>query len=160
MINQKSFAVVRNIKIPCTFENESELDAKAIKIAEKTFFSKQKGAFAGLPFVYKRSIDARDKNAVKLIYSVAAEIQPENADKLLPQLKKHKNTDAAVSKEPDFSCPEINKDKRPVVVGFGPSGMFCAFALAKAGLRPVVLERGDDVETEASDVEDQRRGDA
>ena len=87
MINQKSFAVVRNIKIPCTFENESELDAKAIKIAEKTFFSKQKGAFAGLPFVYKRSIDARDKNAVKLIYSVAAEIQPENADKLLPQLK-------------------------------------------------------------------------
>ena len=66
MINQKSFAVVRNIKIPCTFENESELDAKAIKIAEKTFFSKQKGAFACLPFVYKRSISAREENAVKL----------------------------------------------------------------------------------------------
>ena len=153
MIKQKSFAVVRNIKIPCTFEDESELDAKAVRIAEKAVFSKQKGAFASSPFVYKRSIDARDKNAVKLIYSVAAEICPETSEKNVPLLKKYKNTDAVVSEEPDFSCPEINKDKRPVVVGFGPSGMFCALALARAGLKPIVLERGDDVETRAKKVE-------
>jgi len=44
-------------------------------------------------------------------------------------------------------------EKRPVVVGFGPAGMFCALALAEAGARPIVLERGEDVDARTKSVE-------
>ena len=54
------------------------------------------------------------------------------------------------SHEKDFVLPE----ERPVVVGFGPCGMFCALVLARAGLSPIVIERGDDVDTRQSKVEE------
>ena len=44
-------------------------------------------------------------------------------------------------------------ERRPVVVGFGPAGMFCALTLAQTGLRPVVLERGEDIDGRAASVE-------
>jgi uncharacterized FAD-dependent dehydrogenase len=93
--------------------------------------------------VYKRSVDARRKPNIRFVYSVLLDVDlPETAADLLK-----KNGIEAVVKEP-LSLP-LGKEKaqRPVVVGFGPGGMFCALLLAQNGYRPIVIERGGDVDT-------------
>ncbi|HBF86041.1 MAG TPA: hypothetical protein DDW54_00015, partial [Clostridiales bacterium] len=70
----------------------------------------------------KKSIDARDKNNVKYVYS--AEISDRE------------------EKEEKITLPFAETGKKVVIVGFGPCGMFCALYLARAGYKPVVLERG------------------
>src|SRR5699024_4262692 len=50
--------------------------------------------------------------------------------------------------------PKVQSRHRPVVVGFGPAGMFCALLLSRAGLCPLVVERGEDVDQRTEAVED------
>ncbi|MBR4627875.1 MAG: hypothetical protein IKO47_09300 [Ruminococcus sp.] len=95
----------------------------------------------------KRSVDARKKNDVHFIISV--DIEADGEEQLLRMLKN------AVRREEQFyevaSVPE--NVSRPVVVGFGPAGMFAALVLAMSGARPIVLERGDDVDSRCRKVE-------
>lgn len=135
-------AVVRNIKVKCTFDNPQKLDNSAIESAVLTV---KKSGLAGAvdikhPYVYKKSIDARNRDDILLIYSVAFPVSDVG-------IKSVKNVDIiSTGVGDDIFTTTRNDVHRPVVVGFGPGGMFCALALAKAGLRPIVLERGDDVD--------------
>lgn len=95
--------------------------------------------------ITKKSVDARDKNDVFYVFSVAFGI--ENEHKYLGI----KNV--SVQKPYSFSVPKASSGLSPVVVGFGPAGMFAALILAKAGLRPTVIERGRCVERRKRDVE-------
>jgi hypothetical protein len=105
--------------------------------------------------VFRRAYDARKKNAVVLIYTVDCEVRDE------PAVLAGKQGDPHVRPAPDtryrfvghapadFFAPER---PRPLVVGFGPCGIFAALLLAQMGLRPIVLERGKEVRQRTKDT--------
>jgi len=92
--------------------------------------------------IIRRSVDARKKPDVRIVYTVDAVIDGNEA-KILKQsgCKRASLAQPTYYKVPK---PAAEPQKPPVVVGFGPAGMFAALVLALAGLRPLVLERGAD----------------
>ncbi len=101
--------------------------------------------------VKKRSIDARKKPQVFYLYTVAVKVAKEDA--ILQRNKKKPHIGKL--QETVYRLPERKgrPKQRPVVVGFGPAGMFAAYLLALAGAEPIVLERGQAVEQRRRDVE-------
>ena len=67
--------------------------------------------------------------------------------------KVKKNKQVTVVEEKEYDLSPIHSDARPVIVGAGPAGLFCAYVLAKRGIRPILLERGDAVEERVKKVE-------
>ena len=100
--------------------------------------------------VSKQSIDSRNKNNIKMIYSVDVELESGEAE-IAAKFPLNK----VVHKERyNYVIPENKRTSqlRPVIVGFGPAGMLCGLILAKSGLCPIILERGNDVEKRQKDV--------
>ena len=102
----------------------------------------------------RRSLDARRKDDIHYVCSFAVSVRG-SEEKLLAR---RKSPDVSAYREKEYPIPRAETAERPVVVGFGPAGMFAALLLAYAGARPIVLERGGDVDSRLEAVERFRAG--
>ena len=107
--------------------------------------------------IARRSVDARDKRGVCLMLSLDVQLRSDKAEQTL--VKRFKPNQAALINVPDerdvFALPVSPYPagrSRPVVVGAGPAGLFCALGLAVRGAKPIVLERGKRVDERTADV--------
>ncbi|MBO5853009.1 MAG: hypothetical protein J6Q74_04280 [Clostridia bacterium] len=127
--------LVSNIKLPLDTDFDAlknSLNFKGVNVKSAT--------------LYKKSVDARKKNDVHFCCSVLIETDNEKLS-----LKKIKNSKPYT--EPVYKYKKAVSNIRPVVIGFGPAGIFAAYTLAMAGLMPIVIERGDDVDTRKAKVD-------
>lgn len=101
--------------------------------------------------ISKVSIDARH-GKVSLVCSVALSTDLDE-DNLVKKIN-NPNIKAQLPSSLDIPQKDCKSQFRPVVVGFGPAGMFCSLVLARAGLRPIIIERGPDIDKRTKDVEE------
>ncbi|MEF9967515.1 MAG: hypothetical protein RR766_03300 [Longicatena sp.] len=96
--------------------------------------------------ISKESIDAR-KDDIHFVYTCLVDVLHEG--------RYLTNKDISTYKEVKYHIPELSEpiETRPIVVGFGPSGMFASLLLAEAGLKPIIFERGSSVDERIKDVD-------
>jgi len=138
--------ILRNLRL----ESDEDLDILIKKAAKK--LRVPENDIADIRPV-KRSLDARKKDDIH--YTCSAAVTLKRGEERALRCK-----DAAPYTPPSYDIPHVQTTERPVVVGFGPAGMFAALCLARAGARPIVVERGQEAVKRAAAVEAFRRGGA
>ena len=139
---------LNELKLPLEHEPEAISDALCRRLKLKP------AQLQGPPQVVKRSVDARRKSHIQLAYSVEFSLEPGLEQRLLKRFAR----DAHLQPAPDTTyqlvaqAPANANLPRPVVVGAGPCGYFCALLLAQMGLRPLLLERGKPVKERSADT--------
>ena len=100
--------------------------------------------------ISKKGIDARDKNSIFYAYEV--DVKTLKEEKIFSMVK-----DKDVLRTPDEGYRYVlkrNSDIRPVIIGSGPAGLFSAFMLAEAGYKPLIIERGEQIEKRVKSVDE------
>ncbi len=121
--------------------NASELEALSVA-AEELRRAGVSPARLNL-YIYRRSVDARKRDDIRIVYSVAAKF-PEPTACELPKLKKHRAAfleSGEIEDEIIFGSEHMSAP--PLVVGMGPAGLFSALLLAERGYEPTIIDRGD-----------------
>lgn len=127
---------ITQLKLPIEHKKDAlyKKAASILRVPEKDILSLQ---------IKKKSVDARKKPQLFYLYSV--DVQIKNEEKVVKKLPK----DCVIPKDVIYKVPEADSscfEKRPVIVGAGPAGLFCAYIFALSGIKTILIERGDAVE--------------
>ena len=134
---------INQIKLPLTADEHDLRRAagKALRLDENRIRTLR---------VTKKAVDSRKKDNIFFVYNVEVDVDgDENA------ILRRCGSGIEAVKEVSFTPLEIKRtsELRPVIVGFGPAGMFSGLALARAGFKPLILERGAHIEDRQKDVQ-------
>lgn len=146
MINNKTRIVSEAISLPFTADSN-----EAIEISKRRL-KKALGELSDCSFsIFRRSIDARKKDDIRFVYTVMAQTEKALTERESASLE-HFGFRACPDQSIDYVFGTEKSAYRPLVVGSGPAGMFCALMLAEQGYKPILIERGDCIEKRISTV--------
>ncbi|MCG9557731.1 NAD(P)/FAD-dependent oxidoreductase [Vibrio kanaloae] len=132
------------IKLPLDHEESAIQDAIEAKLGIN---SDQVLSFN----IFKRGYDARKKSKILLIYTL--DVLVENEAELLEQFISDPHVKVTPDMEYKFVAKAVeNQTERPVVIGFGPCGLFAGLVLAQMGFNPIIVERGKEVRERTKDT--------
>ena len=137
---------LHNIKLPLSYHSKSLIQAaaKALGVSQSAVEHCE---------ISKKSVDARKKNDVCFVVALDVTLKnPQDEKRIAARLTPSVGGLAAPYTPPAVIKLERAPAVRPIVVGFGPAGLFAALTLAEAGACPIVLERGQDVDIRTRDV--------
>lgn len=100
--------------------------------------------------IVKESIDARKKNSIKINYSV--EIVCDNENKIVTRAKDKDVKIQEKNQAAEFKLGSEKMNERPIIVGMGPAGLFAGLLMAQKGYRPLIIERGEDVDKRTDSI--------
>ena len=146
--------LIQQLKLRVPHE-EKEIKAKAAKallLREEEILGME---------ILRCSLDARKKPEIFAIYAVEVKVPDEKRTLDRALKNKRAKEQFSLSTRVRYQFPnvsgnpgkDVNEQSRPVIVGAGPAGLFCAYYLSLAGLRPLLFERGKSVEKRQEDVE-------
>ncbi len=138
--------LINNIKMPVRHTEEEVLRAARN-------FARKKGIETAKEVIYKKSLDARRKNDIHFVYSVAAETEKSLKGRAFDNITELDESALIDIDELKRCAKSFNSEKKIVVVGSGPCGLFAAYLLVQCGLKPTVIERGSDVDKRTEKVE-------
>lgn len=133
---------ITDIKIPIDFDDRTLLNsaAKALGIGINSI--------SGLS-IYKKSIDARKKSDI--CFNITIDVKADGNEKRI--VSKCRSQKIALAEPYEYKLPAHKPRRvRPVIAGAGPAGMFCAYILAACGDRPIILERGKQIDDRITDI--------
>lgn len=136
---------IRQIKIPLTKDNKDFLTlkiSKLLRIDKKEILTLR---------IVKKSLDARKKDNIHYVYEV--DVTLSNEEKIL---RKNNSNDIFQTKDETYTFEitgTTTMKKRPIIVGSGPAGLFCAYILAEHNYQPIIIERGSSVDERVEIIE-------
>src|SRR5699024_3034709 len=141
---RKNMIRIMDMKLPVS-HTKQEMEQKIAKLLRVPT------AAIGPIIIRRRSIDARKKP--QLFYSYVIDVKVKKEKQIAANCRNNKVCIAPIEQYQFPKPGEKNLKHRPIIIGSGPAGMFCAWMLAKYGYEPLLLERGSQVEKRAEQVE-------
>ncbi|NLY43396.1 MAG: NAD(P)/FAD-dependent oxidoreductase [Clostridiaceae bacterium] len=135
---------ISNIKIEISKIVDLNTEKQALQQAILSKLKISKHELLGFE-IFKKSVDARKKDAIVYVYTVDVKLKNEKTI-----LEKYSNKGITAAPEEVYEKVPLGSEKlteRPVIIGMGPAGLFAGLLLARNGYKPIILERGEDVDT-------------